>query len=242
VAWPGSVPQLLEEADVEERQLFLFYWDGFGPTSSIAGLVLIGNKRKRYLCFWDEIDSYKAVAMVDPWYDPQALQATVTRLIRRNGASFGTWLFGSLPTETTNRAPTLIPAATVKQAYFDLTQLWQQKDGDAWDMLAQEHYGRIVEPNSIQRSLDILSNWASAIDEDRIGRLLGQSQPTAKPCQTMHGNNCSTNGSPAPTWRSRTCRRNRRGRGFGRAPEPRGVPPVAGLGRLPERVVSERRT
>src|SRR6185437_8613125 len=53
-AWPGSLAQLLEEHEVEERSLLGFYWDGFGPISWVAGLALIGNGRRRYVCYWDE--------------------------------------------------------------------------------------------------------------------------------------------------------------------------------------------
>lgn len=50
-AWPGSLSELLEQNEIEERRLLDFYWDGWGPTSSVAGLVLIGNGRKRYLAY-----------------------------------------------------------------------------------------------------------------------------------------------------------------------------------------------
>lgn len=47
-AWPGSLSELLEQHGIEERRLLYFYWDGFGPTSWVAGLVLIGNGKRRY--------------------------------------------------------------------------------------------------------------------------------------------------------------------------------------------------
>jgi hypothetical protein len=66
-AWPGSVSELLEQHGVEERRMLRWYWDGLGPTSWVAGLVLIGNGRRRYLTYWNEIDSYVAVAAIEPW-------------------------------------------------------------------------------------------------------------------------------------------------------------------------------
>src|SRR5262245_25389521 len=87
-AWPGSLSALLEENGIEERRLLSFYWDGFGPISWVAGLVLIGNGRRRYLCYWDETESYRALAAVDPWDDELALSVVVARLLARNGTGF----------------------------------------------------------------------------------------------------------------------------------------------------------
>ena len=155
-AWPGSLSELLEQHAIEERRLLYFYWDGLGPTSWVAGLVLIGNGRRRYLSYWNELESYLTVAAIEPWDDPIALSGTVRRLLGRNGKGFGVTPFGSLPTETTNRAPELIGESVVRQAYFDLLQWWEREQGGAWATLAEEHYGRIVEPNHLQRSLDLL--------------------------------------------------------------------------------------
>ncbi len=69
-----------------------------------------------------------------------------------------------MPTETTNRVPDLLPAAVVRQAYFDLLQWDDRVGGDAWVSLSEEHFGRIVEPNHLQRSLDILHRAAEAPD------------------------------------------------------------------------------
>jgi hypothetical protein len=102
--WPGSLSELLAEHRIGERQLLFFYWDGFGPTSWVAGVVLIGNGKRRDLCYWNELESYLAVAAIEPSDDPLALSGTIRRLLERNGRTFGVDLFGSLPTETTNRA------------------------------------------------------------------------------------------------------------------------------------------
>jgi hypothetical protein len=172
--WPANVSELLEMNAVEEKTVLGFYWDGFGPMSSCAGLTIVGNGSRRYLCFWDELGGYRALAQLTPWDDPLALQGTVCRLIRRNGKTFGTWLFGSLPTETTNYAPKLLSDQSVRQAYFDLLQHWQAGNGDAWGLLAEEHFSNIVEPNSMVRSLDLLervaetgtSNWLEQLEDE----------------------------------------------------------------------------
>lgn len=61
---------------------------------------------------------------------------------------------GSLPNGTDNRSPDLLPTSVVRQAYFDWLQ-WHE-DGSAWNELAEEHFGRIVEPDHLERSLDVL--------------------------------------------------------------------------------------
>jgi hypothetical protein len=160
---PGNVSRLLEENGVEERRLLGFEWDGLGPSSSAAGIVLVGNGHRRYLCHWDEWSacSYRAFASVQPWSDRPAIAGTISRVLNRNGAGFGLGLFGSLPCVTTNDAPELVSGTVVKQAYFDLLEHWHAVRGDAWELLAEEHYGQLVEPNHLQRSLDLLERMVA---------------------------------------------------------------------------------
>jgi hypothetical protein len=166
---------LLEENHIVEKTLLSFYWDGFGPMSSCAGLTMVGRGRRRYLCYWDELGGYRALAQLTPWNDPLALQGTVCRLIRRNGKTFGTWLFGSLPTETTNYAPKLLSEQSVRQTYFDLLQWWQDGQGDAWALLAEEHFSSIVEPNRMVRSLDLLEQVAETGTSEYLQQLQDES-------------------------------------------------------------------
>lgn len=172
--WPGSLTQLLEDHGVEEQQLLGFYWDGFGPISWVAGLTLIGTGSRRYLCYWDETQSYRALAAVEPWDDPLAVSGTVARLLARNGKRFDDDLFGSPPHETTNHAPDLVSRAAVRQAYFDLLQWWEREQGSAWLDLAEEHYGRIVEPNHLQRCLDIIQGSPRLDDAEAFTNLLAE--------------------------------------------------------------------
>jgi hypothetical protein len=170
--WPGSLAQLLEDHAVDEQHLLGFYWDGFGPMSWVAGLVLIGQGTKRYLCYWDETESYRALAAIEPWNDPLAVSGTVARVLARNGKGFGVDVFGSLPRETTNDAPALVYRAAVRQAYFDLLQWWEREYGSAWVDLAEEHYGRLVEPDHLRRCLDILEGLPRLDDGEAIGSWL----------------------------------------------------------------------
>jgi hypothetical protein len=152
-AWPGNVAELL---GTRASSVLGFYWDGFGPTSSVAGVVLLELERASYLCQWDETNSYLAVAKLQGWKKPKVLGAAVSELLRENGHPHGVSVFGSLPTETTNYSPSLVPSRLIKQAYFDWLQADPWKTKSTWSELAEEHYSRAIEPNSLTRSLDFL--------------------------------------------------------------------------------------
>ena len=155
--WPGSIQAVL---DGHLHDLLFFYWDGLGPTSSGAGLQVLELGGQGYLVYWNELESYRAVAALEPWRDDLVVSAAVKEIVRKNGRPHGVELFGSVPKETTNRIPSLLPTAVVRQAYFDLLQWDDRVGGDAWVSLSEEHFGRIVEPNHLQRSLDILHRAA----------------------------------------------------------------------------------
>ena len=158
--WPGSVAELLDS--VEARiSLLRFYWESLGPVSWVAGMVIVGIGRRRYLGVWDETESYRVFAAVEPWDDPAALAAAVSSYVVVNGRRHGDGLFGSLPHEVSNDRPDLLPTAVVKQALFDYMEWAESVDPGAWAMLASDHYGRIVEPNHLQRSLDILETMGT---------------------------------------------------------------------------------
>jgi hypothetical protein len=95
-------------------------------------------------------------AAVEPWDDAVALAATVSSYLVVNGRKHGDGLFGSLPHEVSNHRPDLLPTPAVKQALFDYMEWAESVAPGSWAMLASDHYGRIVEPNHLRRSLDIL--------------------------------------------------------------------------------------
>ncbi len=162
--WPAHVAELL---DGRLRDLLFFYWESLGPMSWIAGLQVLELGGRGYLVYWNELESYRAVAMLEPWRDELVVSAAVKEILRKNGRPHGVELFGSIPAETTNRIPSLLPTAVVRQAYFDFLQWQERVEGDAWFYLSEEHFGRIVEPNHLQRSLDILHRAADHWLDDR---------------------------------------------------------------------------
>jgi hypothetical protein len=162
-----GVHGLLEEEDAWTSVLF-FYWDGFGPISWTAGLGLVGTGTRRYLSVWDEVSGHRALAAIEPWDDPLAVSAAVSGCLAVNGSKHGDWLLGSLPHELTNRAPDLLPTPVVRQALFDYMQRKELVEGAAWSSLASEHYGRIVEPNHLERCLDLLRGLPRLDDPEAI--------------------------------------------------------------------------
>jgi hypothetical protein len=121
------------------------------------------------------------LAAIEPGDDPLAVSGTLRRLLVRNGKDFAVEVFGSLPTETANHAPELVSTSTVRQAYFELLEWWEHEQGGAWDGLAEEHYGRIVEPNHLQRSLDILQTLPRLDDHEAVDRWLAERDGSGDP-------------------------------------------------------------
>jgi len=157
---PGSVVEVLERHGIERTPLLDVYWDGFGPVSWDAGIELIGSGACSYLCYWADGSPWSVVARLD-MQSAATVEQTVRRLLWHNGARFGLALFGSLPTETINCAPTLVSRPALERAYFELMEWWESTEGSSWIGLADEHFGRIVEPNHLTRCLDVLEAFSS---------------------------------------------------------------------------------
>ena len=79
----------------------------------------------------------------------------MTALVRKNAPSYV-----RLDVDIKSDRPDLLPTEVVKQALFDYMEWAESVDPGAWAMLASDHYGRMVEPNHLQRSLDILETAA----------------------------------------------------------------------------------
>lgn len=175
--WPGSVAELLQG---RLQTLLSFYWESWGPISWGAGLQVLELAGSAYLCLWNETESYRAVARLESWQDKRLLNAAVKELLRANGRPYGVDLFGSLPTETTNHCPYLLSSALVKQAYWDWLQWEDAHDGVAWLDLEEEHFGRIVEPDHLRRSLDLLSSLPALDDPDAVSSWLERRRAESK--------------------------------------------------------------
>ena len=80
----------------------------------------------------------------------------MTALVRKNAPSYV-----RLDVDIKSDRPDLLPTEVVKQALFDYMEWAESVDPGAWAMLASDHYGRMVEPNHLQRSLDILETMGT---------------------------------------------------------------------------------
>ena len=89
----------------------------------------------------------------------------VTALVRKNAPSYV-----RLDVDIKSDRPDLLPTEVVKQALFDYMEWAESVDPGAWAMLASDHYGRMVEPNYLQRSLDILETMGTSKLQRPAGR------------------------------------------------------------------------
>jgi hypothetical protein len=143
--WPGNVAEILDEHDLH-RSLITLNWDGFGPISWSAGIVAVETGGRAYLCSWDELESYQLHAAVDQQGDTDALREVVVGLLSSGS------LVQHVPHYVWNKAPALLDRQTIEDAFA--AQLDQT---EGWGALASAHFGRIVEPNHLQRCLDSLA-------------------------------------------------------------------------------------
>ena len=120
--WPGDVEELLT-AEGALVSMLSYDWEGGPGATSGAGLDTVGKgDAHRYLCWWDELESYRALAAIRP-YDPLAVSATVASFIATNGDEYGMAAIGDLPTGITNEQPRLLPERVVRQAFSDFHEL-----------------------------------------------------------------------------------------------------------------------
>jgi hypothetical protein len=161
-AWPGNISELLEGYGLH-RPLLGADWDGFGPVSWSAGLTAIETGSRVYLCVWDELGSYRLVAAVAPAGNSPTLAAVVSELLA------GGALVGHPPHNLTNYAPELLDRRAVEAA---LAALVDSTNG--WGELADEHFGRLVEPDHLQRCLDLLQGLPRLDDRDAVAAWLEQ--------------------------------------------------------------------
>jgi hypothetical protein len=159
-AWPGNVWELLETYGLH-RPLLSAHWDGFGPISWSAGLAAIETGGRAYLCVWDEFDSYRLLTAVAPAGNSPTLAAVVTDLVA------GGSLVGHPPHNLTNHAPELLDRAAIEAAFAALVD-----STNSWGDLADEHFGRLVESNHLQRCLDLLQGLPRLDDDGAVAAWL----------------------------------------------------------------------
>ena len=139
------------------RSLLTFNWDGFGPVSWSAGLVAIETGGVAYVCKWDELDSYQLLAAVSPAGDTAGLAQVVANEVA------GGSVIQHPPHNVWNNAPQLLDRAAVEDAFAKLLD-----NSGGWGALADEHFGRIVEPNHLRRCLDMLEGLPRLDDQDAL--------------------------------------------------------------------------
>ena len=102
----------------------------------------------------------RVIAAVEPKDSRLALSDLFRSLIRENGVSYQVELFGSLPTRTTNYRPDLIPAAVIKEGYWDWME-WASSGGvDSWANLRDGVIRKAIDPGPLVPMGKLLSELA----------------------------------------------------------------------------------
>jgi hypothetical protein len=135
-----------------------FLWDGFGPTSSFASLQLadLGDSGT-LVCWFTEVPPTEAFALIQSDDDLEIWSALVAQLFGDNGASYGIGLFGGLPSEVTNHKPDAVPPRVLKDAFWQWLEYMEADGWSVWASLRDQTLGRLEQPDSLQRSTDLLN-------------------------------------------------------------------------------------
>jgi hypothetical protein len=98
--WPAHVGIVLEESEAEVDSVLSCFWSSMPGLSSADGLDLIGTKERSYLCFWSDWgEGHRAIACLQPGFDPDVTDDLLEQAFVSNGNDFGVGLWGSPPSE-----------------------------------------------------------------------------------------------------------------------------------------------
>ena len=167
---PADVLEMLGQ-HYRAEQWFSFYWDSIGPTSWCSSLWLLRREdRSSIVGLLHEDQPLYLLGIVKSDDDPLLLSRLFTRIVEDNGASFGVQLFGSLPIETTNWLPHLVPEQVVKQAYWDWQEWCEQVEGSAWLNLEETLASYELYANPMERGLAAISSLPNQADSGGLER------------------------------------------------------------------------
>jgi hypothetical protein len=190
----GAPVELLEE----ERSfgpVLGFEWQSMGPMSwySTLRMVDLGGDQA-YACICHEEAPSLAFAAIRPKDEPGLWSALFRELVATNGSAYDVGLFGSLPGETENFRPDLVPETVVRKAY----RAWLDNVEDGWwglnehiaamraypDDLMQRALGPVEalaeslppadDPEALDRFLEAPKRFADGLSEDARLRLLDE--------------------------------------------------------------------
>lgn len=166
--WP-AVPLEAIEQRYEPVKWFDFYWDSLGPMSWISILYLLRRgDRSSIIALLHEEQPLYLLGIVRPDDDPLLLSRLFTCIVENNGHGFGVDLFGSLPIETTNWRPELVPESVVKQAYWNWQEWCEQVEGAAWINLEETLASYELRTNPIERSLAAINGLPNLTEPDTL--------------------------------------------------------------------------
>jgi hypothetical protein len=124
--------------------------------SSSARIALLhGGSERSFACWLPEDDEGRVIAGLKP------PSSAITRvffedLLAENGAPYGVWVFGGLPSLTINHRPDLLDAEVFKRSYWRWMQSRSARDPAIWASLRDGIIGASVEPIPMHRGLQLL--------------------------------------------------------------------------------------
>jgi len=171
--WPAVPLELLEQR-YRPEQWFGFYWDSIGPMSWSSSLWLLhDHDGSSIAALLHEEQPFYLLGLVQPDDDPLLLSRLFTEIVKENGHGFGVDLFGSLPIETTNWRPDLVPESVVKQAYWDWLEWAEKVEGSAWVDLEETLAIYELEPNPMKRAFAAFTGLPDLSSEPAIQKWVG---------------------------------------------------------------------
>jgi hypothetical protein len=112
--WPAHVEVVLDASDARVESVLSCFWASAPGLSSADGLHVVGTKERSYLCFWcDWGEGHRAIACLQPGFDPHVADDLLEHVFVSNGRDFGVWLWGSPPSELSAS----VPEAVLERAF-----------------------------------------------------------------------------------------------------------------------------
>jgi len=96
--WSGHLRLVLEGTDARTEKVLSAFWSTAPGSSWENRLEIVGVEARSYLCSWEDGGGgYRAVALLEPGFDPDLIEEVADEVVGSNGAVIGEMLFFGLP-------------------------------------------------------------------------------------------------------------------------------------------------
>jgi hypothetical protein len=164
---------LLEEQGLVS--LLSFHWQSIGPCvfSTFVSLLELGREHV-FVIVRDEWVGAKVIARLEPAAEQRLVSAFVHSLIFENGEAYGYHLFGSLPSETFNSRPDLVPRSILQDGYAWWMEWAEANHGpEIWATLEDQVVGPLFN-DPYERAMGILKSLPPLDEREAVRTWLEQ--------------------------------------------------------------------